>query len=239
MKLVLPGPRRLLIVAAVAVATSLAGIGAVMASDHQDTPEVELNSNMDINDVYVFPGSSSSRTVIVLTTASPIAGSTASFDPNLLYQIKVDNTGDAREDLVFQVTFNDGAGSSQQVSVRGPVAPLSQGTTNTLVGAGPIVQGSVGTTLGAAPGVQVFAGIRADPFFIDLEQFFRIIPDRRPATGPLSTPLTQQATAFRNPGVDLLGTFNTLAIVIEVPTSQLISSTTSDAKIGVWATISR
>jgi hypothetical protein len=34
--------------------------------------------------------------------------------------------------------------------------------------------------------MQVFAGVRDDPFFIDLSQFFRIIPDRRPTEGPLS-----------------------------------------------------
>src|SRR2546427_6357381 len=36
-----------------------------LASDHQDTPEVELNPRLDINDVYVFPGSSSDRLVLV------------------------------------------------------------------------------------------------------------------------------------------------------------------------------
>jgi hypothetical protein len=41
--------------------------------------------------------------------------------------------------------------------------------------------------------------------------------------------------------VDLLGSLNanTLAIVIEVPKSSLVSSTAADAKFGVWGTISR
>ena len=239
MKLAILSPsRRLPFLLAAGIAVSVAGIGAVLASDHQDTPEVELNSSMDINDVYVFPGSTGDRIVLAVTTASPIATQSASFDPNLLYQIKIDNTGDATEDLVFQVTFSDAAGAAQQVSVRGPVAPASQGTSNTLVGTGPLVQGAVGVALGSAAATQVFAGLRGDPFFIDLEQFFRIVPDRRPSTGPLSA-LPVSATSFRNPGVDLLAPFNALAIVIEVPKSQLLSSTAADAKIGVWATISR
>lgn len=213
--------------------------GVVFASDHQDTPEVELNPRMDINDVYAFPGSSPDRIALVLTTSSPIAGRDASFDPNLLYQIKVDNTGDAIEDLVFQITFDEGTGASQRVTVRGPTAPATRGMMNTLVTARPAVTGAVGTTLGVANGMQVFAGLRADPFFIDLEQFFKIVPDRRPSTGPLSQPLTQTASAFRSPGVDLLRPFNALAVVIELPKSQLLASTGADAKLGVWATISR
>ena len=224
-------------------ALSVAGAAFVasqlLASDHQDTPEVELNPRMDINDVYAFPGSSADRIALVLTTSSPIAGSNASFDPHLLYQIKVDNTGDAVEDLVFQVTFSGGEGASQRVTVRGPVAPAMTGMKSTVVATAPSVSGAVGTVLGSAAGMQLFAGLRADPFFIDLEQFFKILPDRRPSTGPLATPQTQTATSFRSPGVDLLRPFNALAVAIELPKSQLQPSAAADAKIGVWGTISR
>lgn len=231
--------RYLPIVIAAGIVASVAGLGALLASDHQDTPEVELNANMDINDVYAFPGSSADRVVLIMTTSSPIAGQGASFDSNLLYQLKIDNTGDAVEDLVFQITFNSGVGPAQQVRVVGPVAAPRVGTVSSLSNNNPVAEGAVGTTLGAGSSVQVFAGLRADPFFIDLEQFFRIVPDRRPSTGPLSGPATQTATSFRNPGVDLLRPFNTLAIVIEVPKSQLTSNTAPDAKLGVWATTSR
>ncbi|MGI8618392.1 MAG: DUF4331 family protein [Gemmatimonadaceae bacterium] len=234
-------PRRKWAAPAYVAVLGLAAVlaGRAIASDHQDTPEVELNPRMDINDVYAFPGSSSDRITLVLTTSSPIAGQNASFDPNLLYQFKIDNTADAKEDLVIQVTFDEGTGSNQSVTVRGPVAPASQGTANTLVGGGTVVSGSVGGVIGSASGMQVFTGLRADPFFIDLEQFFKIIPDRRPATGPLSTPLTQTATSFRTPGVDLLRPFNALAIVVELPKAQLQASTAQDAKFGLWTTISR
>jgi hypothetical protein len=211
----------------------------VLASDHQDTPEVELNPRMDINDVYAFPGSSADRIAIIMTTSSPIAGQSASFDPDLLYQIKVDNTADAVEDLVLQVTFDEGTGANQKYTVRGPVAPGMRGTKATLVTTGNVVTGNVGSIGGSATGVQTFAGLRADPFVIDLEQFFNIVPDRRPATGPLSGPATPTASAFRTPGVDLLRPFNTLAIVVELPKSLLQASTAADASFGVWGTISR
>jgi hypothetical protein len=231
--------RLLPIAFAAGVVASIAGLGTLLASDHQDTPEVELNPRMDINDVYAFPGSTPDRIALVMTTSSPIAGQNASFDPNLLYQIKIDNGGDAKEDLVFQITFNTGEAAAQQVKVIGPVAPTVQGTQSVLMNTAAAVEGPVGTNLGSATGVQAFAGLRADPFFIDLEQFFNIIPDRRPSTGALSGPSTPTAGAFRNPGVDLLRPFNALAIVIELPKSQILASTATDAKFGVWATISR
>jgi len=231
--------RLLTIAFALGTVASVAGIGTLLASDHQDTPETELNPRMDINDVYVFPGSTPDRVTLVMTTSSPIAGQSASFDPNLLYQIKIDNNGDAIEDLVFQITFNTGSGSAQSVKVVGPVAPTNAGTQSTLVNASAAVEGAVGTNLGSDTNMQVFAGLRADPFFIDLEQFFNILPDRRPSTGSLSGPSTPTASSFRNPGVDTLRPFNCLAIVIELPKNKLTSSTAADAKIGVWATISR
>jgi hypothetical protein len=197
---------------------------------------------MDINDVYAFPGSSPDRIALVLTTSSPITpaqSAAAAFDPNLLYQLKVDNTGDGIEDKVIQVTFS-GTGANQQVLVRGPVAPAQAGTMNTRVTSGPSVTGATNTNLGSASGVQAFAGIRDDPFFLDLEQFFRIVPDRKPVSGALSQlPDQPTASAFRAAGqaVDYLRGINTLAIVLEMPTAMLTEGGTK--KIGVWGTVSR
>ena len=228
---------------------SIAVVGATLAvaqrsnaSDHQDTPEVELSPRMDINDVYAFPGATPDRIALVLTTSSPITpaqSSGASFDPNLLYQLKIDNTGDGVEDKVIQVTFS-GTGTSQQVTVRGPVAPAQTGTMNTLVSGSATVTGAVNSNLGSATGVQAFAGIRDDPFFLDLEQFFRIVPDRKPVSGPLSQlPDQPSASAFRPAGqaVDYLRGINTLAIVLEMPAAMLTDG--GNKKIGIWATISR
>jgi hypothetical protein len=242
MRLTLPhgrGRRAVLLVAGLLTVTAT---GAVIGSDHQDTPEVELSPRMDINDVYAFPGASEDRIVLVLTTSSPLTpaqSASASFDPNLLYQIKIDNTGDAVEDLVLQFTF-EGTGANQRVSVRGPVRPDQAGVMNTVVAADAAVRGAINTSLGSASGMQVFAGLRDDPFFLDLEQFFRIIPDRRPVSGPLSQlPATASASAFRPAGqaVDYLRGVNTLALVVELPESQLLQGAAT--KIGVWGTISR
>jgi Domain of unknown function (DUF4331) len=233
---------RALLPAGFLIAVGLAVAGTVAASDHQDTAEVELYQQMDINDVYAFPSpGDENRIALVLTTASPLTpaqSGTTVFDPNLLYQIKVDNTGDFVEDLVFQITFQ-GSGTDQQVTVRGPVAPNEIGMRNTLVTDGPTVEGAINTNLGAAAGTQVFAGVTDDPFWIDLEQFFRIIPDRKPVSGVLSDlPDTPTATAFRDPGVDFLAGLNALSIVIELPEGALTGDGVNP-RLGVWATISR
>ena len=232
-----PAKARVAAGALLAVAAAIAG-QRVLASDHQDTPEVELNPRMDINDVFAFPGSGTDRIALAMTTSSPIQGTSASFDNNLLYQFRIDNSGDAIEDRVIQVTFN-GTGANQTVTVRGPIAPAMTGMRSTLVNDPQAITGQVGQTLGSATGVQVFTGLRDDPFFIDLEQFFKIIPDRRPSTGPLSQPQTQTATSFRSPGIDFLRNYNALAIVVEVPKSMLTSATGADANIGIWGTVSR
>ena len=235
--------------AAVIVASGIL-VGRSIASDHQDTADVELNPSMDMTDVYAFPGSSSDRIALILNswallTPAEAAPGVTSFDNDLLYQFKIDNTGDAKEDLVIQVTFH-GSGSSQTVEVRGPIAPPVVGAMhNTLSTVSPAVSGKVATILGSPTGMQVFAGPRQDPFFIDLEQFFRILPDRKPVTGPLSQlPDTATAASFRSPGsaVDILGgsggmPFNVMSIVIELPKAQLRGAASD--KIGIWGTISR
>lgn len=230
-----------------AVAIGIAGvIGArhlAHASDHQDTADVELNPSQDMTDFYAFPGATNDRITLVLNSwpvITPAQANTVTFDPNLLYQIKVDNTGDAVEDKVLQITFT-GTGANQQVQVRGPLVPSVKGAMqNEIASDAPVVMGAINTVLGTASGIQVYAGVRDDPFFIDLEQFFRIIPDRRPSTGPLS-PMPTPASSFRAQGsaVDFLRGINDMAIVVELPTRMLFADGKTPSKLGIWGTTSK
>ena len=245
-----------MLLAAASVAT-VAGVRQVVGSDHQDTPEVELSPRLDITDVYAFPGSTADRIVLVMTSQSPITPANtaaARFDANALYQIKIDNTGDAIEDLVIQFQFDDTQSGGQQVGMFGPIAPTSTGMLNRVAKSTPDIVGAMGGTLTTGTGaaqVQLFTGPRNDPFYVDLEQLFRIIPDRRPARGDLSL-ITKSANAFRpanvsNPGPfdatrgaarDFLLGFNAMAIVVELPESALRSASGGN-NIGVWTTVSR
>jgi hypothetical protein len=196
-----------------------------------------------MTDVYAFPGSSPDRIALVLNSwafLTPAQTPSTSFDPNLLYQFKVDNTGDAKEDKVIQIVFK-GTGANQTVEVRGPVAPPVIGAMNNqIANATPAVTGAVNQVLGSSSGIQVFAGAREEPFFIDLEQFFRLLPDRKPSTGTLSAlPDTATAGSFRSAAaaVDFTKGFNVLSIVVELPTAMLTAG--RSAKLGIWGTISR
>ncbi len=234
---------------ALAVLAVLAGTGftvrQLLASDHQDTALVEFSPRFDVNDVYAFPSPSDpSRTVLVLGTSSPLTPAqtpSATFGTRneQLYQLKIDNTGDAKEDLVFQFTFL-GKGRRQLVTMRGPYKPDAVGTVNTLMD-GRKIWGLTNTII-QSRGIKLFAGPRDDPFFIDLEQFFRILPDRRPESGPLSQ-ITQGPLTFRdaigaNPAVDFLRGINDMAIVVEVPTG-ILTNPATNGRFGVWGTTSR
>jgi hypothetical protein len=242
-----PTSRRRALVAGLVVLVGAAGaVGLALGSDHQDTPEVELNPKMDMTDVYAFPGATAGRIVLVMNSRAFLTpGATAaagSFDPDLLYQLKVDNNGDAREDRVIQVTFT-GEGADQRVSVIGPTTPPVQGAMmNEVADETPSASGGLNTVLGSSSGIQAFAGPRDDPFFIDLEAAFCILPDRKPVGGPLASPcaLTPNPTApffFRDPGVNYVAGFNVLTIVVELPVADLTSG--GNAKLGIWGTISR
>ena len=199
----------------------------IEASDHKDSALLAADHAADIADVYTFKSPVNPDNVVLVMTVSgfipPSEASTTFFDPGVLYQWKIDNDGDAVEDLVIQA-FVTGTGGHQVMHFRGPAAPAATGTTDRVV-LGPETA-TVGVSNGAAPivasrgGMTVFAGVRDDPFFFDLVQFKKIIAG--------------EATAFRNPGVDTFAGFNVLAIVAEVPSSLL-----GGQKLGVWGTTSR
>jgi len=245
--------------AAVLTAAALAGVALLAregtSSDHVDTAEVELSPTLDLNDVYVFPGSADNRIVLVMDVASPINAlgrSVTRFDPNALYMFKIDNNGDAVEDLVLQFLFDEMSDGSARVNVLGPAAPGASnvGMINRPV-SGPVsANNAFNATFTTANGMTVFAGPRNDPFYIDLEQFLQIVPDRRPATF-----LTEVATDNKNPTAfcgaaapfdttcmpkDALLGANTLSIVVEMPESMLgVAAGNANAQLGVWATIGR
>ena len=196
---------------------------------------------MDLTDVYAFPGSAPGRIVLVMNTSgflSPGQTGSAAFDPNILYQFKVDNDGDYVEDKVIQVTF-DGKTTSQTVHVRGPFTPTVTGAMMNVIdfcGHGPERRFQHQSGFG-----QRHSGLRRprdDSFFLDLEAAFCILPDRRPSTGALSQPCALPGgAAFRNPGVNYIEGFNVLSIVVELPSSMLENG--APGKLNIWGTISR
>ena len=203
----------------------------IMASDHGDTAENYNRIGADMTDVFIFPSPVNDNNVVLVMDVHGLipAGQSPSFDPGVLYQIKIDTSGDNVEDLVIQAKFF-GTGANQQVAIAGPMKPLTTGTT-AIYGRRDPVLGTINQVFQPdpvrQPDLTVFAGVRADPFFIDLEAFYTIFPDRMtPLTGKVENipnPNTPQAAGFRPPGQaqDFLADLNVLSVVVELPRASL------------------
>lgn len=211
------------------------------SSDHADTPEIAASPGSDLTDVFVFPSATNPDNVVLALCVHPLipAGGTATFDPSVLYQFKIDNNGDHVEDLVIQATFG-AATANQPVYIAGPKAPLLTGAQSRAIERHPVT-GTINQSFSPAAGITAFAGVREDPFFFDLEQFFTILPDRAtPITGvAVAEPNKPMATSWRAPGAahDFLYNLNVLAVVVEVPKASLKGA--GNGKIAVWCTTSK
>ncbi len=115
--MILPIPRRLAklagIVPILAGATMLASLPA-HASSHREAPFITTQPKVDNTDVYLFNSYETGRSDFVTVIANfqplqdPYGGPNYfKMDPNALYEIHIDNNGDAREDLTFQFRFQN------------------------------------------------------------------------------------------------------------------------------------
>lgn len=210
------------------------------AADHRDAPIVDGIQEGDITDVYFFTDPNDSTRVVMIMNVNPFtvpaeSGSYA-FSPDLLYQFKIDNTGDAREDLVIQITF-DSAGQGQTARIFGPASPNQTGPRNMLLVAAPSATGKFGTVFGDPAGVLGFAGLRDDPFVFDFAQFSRILNNtqdlfRQVGSSFRGRSIRQDGTS----GVDSFGGFDVTSIVISVPKAMIRGSS---SKVNMWATVSQ
>jgi hypothetical protein len=107
------------------VALALLLVG-VYASDHADTRETVERPGTDLTDVFVFPSATDPNNVVLAMCVHGLIptgqGPSTSFDPGVLYQFKIDNSGDNIEDVVIQATF-EGMGSDQRAVIHGPSRP--------------------------------------------------------------------------------------------------------------------
>jgi hypothetical protein len=217
-------------VAAVTAAALMLAIGAaplfVFGADHLDAPGLsspETRSDADINDLYVFEGSNASKTVIAVST-HPAAGAIAplKYAPDIKYVVNVDTDGDAIQDIAYVWRFRSGSGARQPVSLK-----RYEGTgAKSLTGGASIVSFRDGVKTGdvrTAAKHKVFAGLRSDPFFFDLDAFLN---DVLGAGGDRHFCDQDGGTA----GIDFFEALNVNAVVLEVPDGLL------GQNIGVWAT---
>ena len=237
------------------------------ASSHREAPLISGDPKVDATDLYAFvsPDDASKVTLIAnyIPFEEPAGGPNFnSFDDTALYEIKIDNNGDAKPDVVYQFQFKSTLQNPNTFLYNtGPITSLSDSTYNvrqsyTLTK----VEGGVATVLGTdipvAPAnigpkstpnyaslqsqalrtlgsTKVFAGPSDDPFFADLGGLFDLLTIRK-------------LPGNDGGGVDGLRGYNVHSIALQVPVSELTvgKNRPSDIKdpksvIGVWTTASR
>ena len=125
--------------APLAAAAALAGLAAPsFASSHREAPFITGSPKVDGTDFYMFRSYESGRSnyVTLIANYQPLQAAYGgpnyfNMDQNALYEIHVDNNGDAKEDLTFQFRFtntlaNAGRGIELPAGKKSVAIPLIQ-----------------------------------------------------------------------------------------------------------------
>ena len=128
-----PGRLLPLVAALCATAAGMASLPA-QASSHREAPFITTAPKVDATDLYMFnsyePGRDGYVTLIAnyQPLQAPYGGPNYfQLDPNAIYEIHVDNNGDAKEDLTFQFRFkNQLKGTTLTIGGKNVAIPLIQ-----------------------------------------------------------------------------------------------------------------
>ncbi len=124
--------------APLATAVLLACTGLALASSHREAPSITTTPKVDATDFYLFNSYEAGRNdyVTVVANYQPLQDAYGgpnyfAMDPNALYEIHIDNNGDAREDMTFQFRFNNtlanaGNGITLPIGGKNVAIPLVQ-----------------------------------------------------------------------------------------------------------------
>ncbi|BDA69805.1 hypothetical protein RIVM261_075290 [Rivularia sp. IAM M-261] len=215
----------------------------VQASDHDDGEVDTKGRNVNLTDLYVFREQDENPSVrqddlifVMNTNPRSVARQQYFFSTNALYEFKVtrvankNETPTGKQDVTLRFQFGAPNNKGEQDFVLTAVMDgyrqeVAKGITTPL-NANPTINEFI---LGNSR-VSVFAGLREDPFFFDVEQFFRV---RAGALG------IGPAVGFRPPekAIDFATGYNVNAIVVRVP-RKLLQGRTDTTTFDVWQTIS-
>ncbi len=124
-----------LIVSTAACALCVVPIAPALASSHREAPNITKYPKVDNTDLYMFrsyePGRESTVTIIANFYPDQSPGSGPNYftmDPNAVYEIHIDNDGDAVEDLTYSFRFTNalkgGTGIALNVGGKNVTIPL-------------------------------------------------------------------------------------------------------------------
>ncbi len=235
---------------AVAGAAAIFGLGGFgIASDHDDGESDVKARALNLTDLYTFReqdqnsnAAADNLVLIMNTNPRSIARQQYYFSSNARYEFKIsrvrnkDEMATGKTDLALRFEFSKPNAKGQQEMMITGIRDGATRIVKTASAGGPILT----TPIGAAPinnqvsvdtagnGITVFAGLREDPFFFDVEQFFRVRAGLA-GLGP--------KVGFRTPGYDFTSGYNVNAIAVRVPMGWL-KATSGATTFDVWETIS-
>lgn len=257
-----------------ALSLLLAMTAPALASSHREAPGIAGDPLVDNTDVYAFtsPEAGRSDRVVLISNWIPLQKPESGpnfwyFDDQALYDIRVDNNGDALEDVSYQFQFSTSRQTGNTflyntgavTSLTDPDLNVRQTYTLTQVRNGrarvlgtglPVVPSFVGgssmtsystlrtegikqVTDQATNDTRVFAGQRAEQFFLDLGAIFDLL---------------QINTVNPRPAINSTFKSNVHTIALEIPKAALTRdlqapradlTTNVNGVIGVWSTTSR
>jgi hypothetical protein len=114
---------------------------AALASSHREAPSITTTPKADGTDFYMFRSYETNRSnfITLIANYQPLQDGYGgpnyfSMDPNALYEIHIDNDGDAQEEITFQFNFrNNLRDLSQMIGTESVSIPLiQQGPVNTV-----------------------------------------------------------------------------------------------------------
>ena len=203
------------------------GTSGAGAADHLDAPGLTPpggDVRLDLTDVYAFRAAGGRTALVLNVNGFSKAGQQATFatgvpsvaaTKRVSYNFRIDNNGDATEDVVLRVTFGKpNKQGVQPLQVRRNGKVILTGKTSAFGG----------VVVNKGKGVRAFAGMRDDPFFFDLQGFLNI----------LSSEPGKSFLGCKSPRPDAFAGVNVSSIVLELSPSLVTSGGSS--KIGVWAT---
>lgn len=211
------------------------------ASDHDDGEVDTKGRNVNLTDLFVFrEKDQNSQAVegdlIFIMNLNPrsVARQQYYFSTKAKYEFKLtrvannDDAATGKPDVVLGFEFGaPNAANAQRITVTatrdGETSTSSEVLLTTPLISNPL---TFTTNLGGST-LSVFAGHREDPFFFDVEQFFRV---RAGALG------LGPKVGFRTPGFDSFAGYNVLSIVVRVPRAFLQGSTRATT-FDIWETI--
>ncbi len=127
-----PPQAQRLIASACALAALALGSTAAMASSHREAPGIAQMPAVDATDLYMFRSYAAGRAnfVTILANYIPLQDPAGGpnffmFDDQALYEIHIDNNGDAKEDISFKFRFtNTSKGQALTIGTKSVQIPL-------------------------------------------------------------------------------------------------------------------